>query len=157
MIRPLRDAARWCAVLAVAVRLALRIRGSTRLVRRTVAPVLAVACLRCAVYGGGIVVRKVAPDSTLLDVWLWVLAFMVPLMSLAFLVGLARWWVFIARSTQQLAAGLRSHPGPEDLRRALADAFDDPSLEIVYWLEEGRWADAAGHPRAARCRRRGAA
>ena len=62
---------------------------------------------------------------------------MVPLMCVAFLVGLARWWVFIAHSTRRLAARLRSHPGPEDLRQALAEAFDDPSLEIVYWLEDG--------------------
>ena len=130
--------------VAVAVRLAQRIHGSTRLVRRTVAPVLAVACLRCVVYGGVVVVRMVAPDSTLTDAWLWLLAFMVPLMSLAFLIGLARWWVFIGRSTRQLAASLRGHPGPEDLRRALADAFDDPSLEVVYRLEEGDWADAPG-------------
>jgi signal transduction histidine kinase len=41
-----------------------------------------------------------------------------------------------------------SHPSPDDLRRALADAFDDPGLEIVYWLEGGggHWADANGRP-----------
>ena len=64
-------------------------------------------------------------------------AFMVPLMSLAFLTGLLRWWVFIGRSTRRLAASLRGHPGPDDLRRALAEAFDDPSLEVVYRLDEG--------------------
>ena len=52
----------------------------------------------------------------------------------------------MAEAMQRLATRLRAHPRPEDLRDALADAFEDPSLEIVYWLErQGRWADAAGH------------
>ena len=137
--------------LAVAVRFAQRIHGSSRLVRRTVAPVLARrrACAAPSTAGSSSV-RELTPDSALLDGWMWVLAFMLPLMSLAFLVGLARWWVFIGRSTRQLAASLRGHPGPEELRRALAEAFDDPSLEIVYRLEDGQWADAAGSPRAGR-------
>ncbi len=79
---------------------------------------------------------------------LWLLALAVPLTALAFLIGLVRWWVFIARATQRLAARLRAHPTPDDLRVALAEAFDDPSLSIVYWLGNGRghWADAQGHP-----------
>ena len=38
-------------------------------------------------------------------------------------------------------------PTPEDLRAALAEAFDDPSLTIVYWLgdADGHWGDADGH------------
>jgi signal transduction histidine kinase len=57
--------------------------------------------------------------------------------------------VFIARSTQRLAARLRGHPTPEDLRLALAEEFDDPSLAIVYWLGngDGHWGDADGHRR----------
>ena len=43
---------------------------------------------------------------------------------------------------------LHAHPSPEDLRTALADAFDDPALEIRYWLGDGQghWGDADGHP-----------
>ena len=47
--------------LAVAVRLAQRIHGANRLVRRTVMPVLAVASLRCAVFGGALVLRRSLP------------------------------------------------------------------------------------------------
>jgi signal transduction histidine kinase len=77
----------------------------------------------------------------------WLLALTVPLMAAAFLLGLARWWLFMVASTQRLAARLHGHPRPDEVRAALADAFDDPELEIVYWLEEGRghWADADGH------------
>ena len=148
LVRPLRDALLAVLFVAVAVRLAQRIHGSNRLVRHTVTPVLAVACLRCVVYGGGIVLRKFAPESVAFTAWMWLLALMVPVMSLAFLVGLARWWLFITRSTAGLALRLRDHRTPEDLRVALAEAFEDPALEIVYWLEEGDgyWGDADGRP-----------
>ena len=68
-------------------------------------------------------------------------------LAAAFMVGLGRWRLFIGTAMQHLATRLSSHPQPEDLRAALAEAFDDPSLEIVYWLENpGTWADAAGRP-----------
>ncbi len=119
------------------------IHGSSRLIRRTTAPVLAAACLRCAVFSTGVVVRAVDPDSMLLDGWLWTLAFMLALTSLAFLVGLLRWWVFIGQSTRRLAAGLCHNPSPEELRRVLAEAFDDPALEIVHARDDGRWTPPA--------------
>ena len=92
--------------------------------------------------GGG---SRRSPAS--LEVSMWLLALAVPLTALAFLAGFVRWWVFMARSTQRLVAKLRAHPTPEDLRLALAEAFDDPSLAIVYWLGdgEGHWGDADGH------------
>jgi signal transduction histidine kinase len=147
LVRPLREFLMVAAFAAVAVRLAWRIRSATRLGRRTVAPVLLVACFRCAVYALGFVGRQTAPGSTFVDVALWLLLLTVPLMAFAFLVGLLRWWVFIARSSQRLATKLRGHPRPEDLRRALAEAFDDPALEVVYWLGNGNghWGDADGH------------
>jgi len=131
----------------VAVRLGQRLRAATPLTRRVLAPVLAVACFRCAAFSVVLVGRRLAPESGLLEAGVWLLAAAVPLTALAFLVGFLRQWVFMARSTQQLVASLRAPPSPEDLRLALAEAFDDPSLEIVYWLRggEGHWGDADGH------------
>ena len=48
---------------------------------------------------------------------------------------------------------------PSSCSVALADAFDDPSIEIVYWLDDGEehWVDARGPAvRAAAGRPRGA-
>jgi signal transduction histidine kinase len=147
VVRPLRELLTILLFAAVAVRLTWRIRGATRLGRRALAPVLAVACFRCAAFSGLLLGRRVAPDSDVVEVSMWLLTLAVPLAAVAFLAGLVRWWVFIARSTQRLAANLRAHPTPEDLRIALAAAFDDPSLAIVYWLGngEGHWGDAHGH------------
>jgi signal transduction histidine kinase len=62
-------------------------------------------------------------------------------------VGLIRWRLFTATAMQGLATRLQGHPRPDELRAALADAFDDPSLEIAYWLDHGRgkWVDAEGN------------
>ena len=70
-----------------------------------------------------------------------------PLLAGAFLVGLARWRLFISNAMQRLATRLIAHPHPDDLRTALADAFDDPSLELVYRRDDpAGWVDARGWP-----------
>jgi signal transduction histidine kinase len=78
----------------------------------------------------------------------WLVALTIPMLAGAYLVGVARWRLFIAGALQRLATSLRAHPPPEDLRAALADAFEDPRLEIAYWLggTDGGWADVEGHP-----------
>jgi signal transduction histidine kinase len=148
VVRPLREILTIALFAAVALRLAARIRDAPRLRRRTFAPVLAVASFRCAAFGGILLGRRVAPESEVVEVSVWLLASTVPLTAIAFLLGLGRWWLFIAGSTQRLAARLRGHPSPEELRTALAEVFEDPSLEIVYWLDDGEngWADAGGRP-----------
>ena len=64
-------------------------------------------------------------------------------MAVAFLIGLMRWWVYVGASLRRLAARLRSPLAPQELRSALADAFEDPSLEVVY-RRAGGWVDGQG-------------
>ena len=73
----------------------------------------------------------------------WLVALTVPAMAVAFLIGLMRWWVYVGASLRRLAARLRSPLAPEELRSALADAFEDPSLEVVY-RRAGGWVDGDG-------------
>jgi signal transduction histidine kinase len=149
IVRPLREILTTLLFGAVAVRLAFRIRGATRLTRRALGPVLVVACLRLVDYALAIVGRRIWPDAALVEISVWLIALGVPLMAGAFLVGLWRWRLFMATAMLRLAGRLRTHPEPDDLRSALAEAFDDRSLEIAYWLDgEERWADAAGRPMA---------
>ncbi len=146
-VRPLRELATVLLFGAAATRLGFRIHLATRPVRRTLAPVLAVACFRFAIYFVILLGRRVDPDSHLVEVSVWVLAISVPLLAVAFLVGLGRWWLFIAVATQRLATLLRGHPTPGDLQRALADVFEDSDLVVAYRIEDdiGGWADADGH------------
>ena len=73
--------------------------------------------------------------------------------------GLLQWRLYAERTLQSLAACLRDLPDPATLRRAFADAFKDPSIEIVFpagdaddgWLDSrarARGAADAGHRRA---------
>jgi signal transduction histidine kinase len=146
IVRPLREFLTAALFTAVTVRLGVRIHRATHLVRRTLEPVLLVAILRLAFLAVGTTARRVAPESQLLDICMWLIAFTLPAMAVAFLVGLGRWRLFTAAAMQQLATRLHGHPRPDELRAALADAFDDPSLDIAYWLDDGggRWVDAEG-------------
>jgi signal transduction histidine kinase len=147
VVRPVREILTAALFGAVAVRLGQRLGGSSRLMRRVLAPVLVVAAIRLVAYVGALLGRRVWPESDLLEASVWLIALATPMLAGAFLAGLASWRLFIARAMQRLAARLRDHPGPEDLRAALADAFDDPTLEIVYWLgdEDAGWGDEEGH------------
>jgi len=146
IVRPLREFLTAALFLAVTVRLGVRIHRATHLVRRTLEPVLVIAALRLAIVALGLTGRRLAPESQLLNISMWLIAFTLPAMAVAFLVGLARWRLFTAAAMQRLATRLHGHPRPDELRAALADAFDDPSLDIAYWLddENGRWVDADG-------------
>ena len=129
--------------VAIVARLAGRVRGASMLGRRTLTPVLAVAMAWALVFGVVLGVRLAWPGSALVEGMLWLIALMVPAMAVAFLIGLMRWWVYVGASLRRLAARLRSPLAPEELRSALSDAFEDPSLEVVY-RRAGRWVDGEG-------------
>jgi signal transduction histidine kinase len=132
-------------VLFVAIigRLAYRVRSATALGRRTLTPVLAVAMAWAGLFGLTLGVRQAWPGTVLVEVVVWVIAFAVPAMAVAFLIGLTRWWVYVSASLRRLAARLRSPLAPDEIRDAIADAFEDPSLEVVY-RRAGGWVDGEG-------------
>jgi signal transduction histidine kinase len=147
VVVPVRETLTFLVFFGVTLRLAGRLRGASRLVRLTLSPVLVVAVLRCAVLCAALFARRIAPDSTLVGIAVWTLAFGLPAMAVAFVVGLARRRRFDAAAMRRLAARLRDLSDAESLRSALADAFGDQSLELVYRLEDGGgWRDAAGTP-----------
>jgi signal transduction histidine kinase len=64
----------------------------------------------------------------------------------AFLASLARSRLKHADAVSTLVARLARSPGQEEIRAAIAEALDDPSLALAYWLPEfGTYADANGH------------
>jgi len=147
LIRPLREALLLALFAGVTLRLAHRIRGATLLVRRLLAPVLVVALLLLAALAVGLLGRTVAPESRTVEGSMWLMALALPIVACAFLWGAWRWRLFIAMALHRLTSRLDAHPEPQQLRASLASAFDDASLELVYWVDEGHghWVDAAGH------------
>jgi len=147
-VTPVRVLLAIALFVAIIARLAHRVRGATRLGRRTLTPLLAVAMAWASALGLFLGVRMAWPGSVLVEGVVWLIAFTVPAMAVAFLIGLVRWWAYVGASLRRLAAGLRSPLAPEDLRSALAGAFEDPSLEVVYRVADG-WVDGDGRTRAA--------
>ena len=148
LIRPLREILTSAIWVAAAVVLGRRIRGANPAMRRTLTPVLSVAIFRLVALAAGTGARRVAPDSPITEALAWSIALALPALACAFVIGVVRWRLFIASAMERLATRLRGHSDPAELRDALAEAFEDPSIEILYWLEEpeGHWADAAGRP-----------
>jgi signal transduction histidine kinase len=145
VVVPLRELVTVLLFLAVVARLIQRIAVASRVRRRTLTPVLGVAVAGVLILALGIVVRRLAPGSPLLSALRWVVALALPAMALAFLVGLVRWRLYVGASLSRFAASLGSRDGgPEGMRDAFADAFEDPSLAIVYPVAEDRWAAADG-------------
>jgi len=143
-VRPLREGLTVLAFLLVVVVLARRLRASSELARRLVAPVLAVAIVRSGAMVAGLPIRKAAPDATEILSWIYVLS--LPALALAFFVGIVRSRLFAGAALQELALRLRRETGPADVRDILAETLEDPTLEVAYWLPDtpGRWVDPAG-------------
>jgi signal transduction histidine kinase len=148
VMRPLGAVLVFAVMVAVVLRLLARMRASTPLSRRMLAPVFAVAIARAAALGVLIVARDLETGAPVLDISAWALALAVPALALAFLAGLLLWRLFAERALQRLAECLRSLPDAPTLRTAFADAFGDATIEIVFPdpAPGGRWMDCWGRP-----------
>jgi signal transduction histidine kinase len=135
---PLRQFLAALIFILVAFRLAARVRAANTLMRRTLTAVLAVAIARLVLIAAGTLIRRGALHSTAEHVAMWLVALAVPAFALAFLVGLVRWQVFVTAAIRRINAQLRGMPSPQQVRDVLAEAFEDPELQIGYWLRSRR-------------------
>jgi signal transduction histidine kinase len=148
LIRPLRETLTALLFAGVAAVLAGRAQRSGPVMRRALVPVAAVALFRAVVLPAYVGVRQAGNPSPLLDALGWVYAMSLPLVALAFAVGLVAQRLFFADALRRLTQGLKPHARASDVRVAMASALRDPSLQIVYWVqgERGRWVDENGWP-----------
>jgi signal transduction histidine kinase len=131
-LRPAGVVLVFVVMTVVVVRLLARLREATPVTRRMLAPVAGVAMLRAGLLGAAVVAREVDPTAWPLEVAAWLLALAVPAVAFAFFLGLLQWRLYAERTLQSLSACLRDLPDPVTLRQAFADAFKDPSIEIVF-------------------------
>ena len=145
---PLREGLTILLFGAVAIRLTQRFRQANHLLQRTLEPVLIIALGRCVLMAVALGLRRVSPESALVEVLTWALALSVPLMAIGFLLGLVSWRLYAAEALQALSARVRVNLSHGELQDALADALGDPSLRILYWAGpgDGHWADEVGRP-----------
>jgi signal transduction histidine kinase len=146
LIVPLRELLASLVLLAVVVRLGDRIRGATRLMRRTLTPVLFFAMLRTLSIAVGFGLRRAGVDDSVLAVSTAVTELCLPAMCIGFLVGLVRWRIYTADCLVALAHGLRRRSGPGERRDLIAATLTDPTVELASWGPGGGWVDAEGKP-----------
>jgi signal transduction histidine kinase len=146
VVRPLRDTLTVLLFLAVLALLMYRFRHSTRLLRLTLTPVLAVGFVRGLMFVAYLPLRRADAGSPALEVLSWIFVLSLPALALAFLTGLLRARLFSAEALERLAPRLRNDPAPQEMDAVLREVMDDPSLELAYWIpgRPGRWVDAAG-------------
>ena len=137
-------------LLATALSLLERLLHASPVNRRTLTPLLVVSILRTL----AVAVFVASGGSLLSGVVLVVLFWAVPL-SMALGLLLAR--LYAAAALLGLVSGLQRQPDGDQLRLVMADALEDPGLQIAYWLpDRRRWVDASGSlPRGSSRARRG--
>jgi signal transduction histidine kinase len=146
LVVPLREVLTVLIFLAVTARLVQRVRGATPLMRLTLDPVLVVAAGRLLVLATALIVRRLSPESPVVDVLAWVIALAVPALAGAFLVGLLQRRLYIADVLQRLGSNAQGHHTRAELRGVMSGALGDPTLQIVDWVggPRGHWVDADG-------------
>jgi signal transduction histidine kinase len=158
VVRPVRELLSVLIFLGVAGILAQRTYRAGPLLRRMLVPVLAMAAFRgvaLGVYDGA---RNSSPTSASLDALGWIYVLSLGLIAFSFAVGMLWRGLYAATALQRLTLGLGPHTTPQALRTALADALEDPSLQIAYRLPDApdAWVDETatrvGAPRERRGR-----
>jgi signal transduction histidine kinase len=148
VVRPLREVLTVAVFAALSVALLRHARREAPLVRSAILPVAVVAVLRTI----ALVAYFPARSSTaaVVDVLTWIYVGSLALVSAAFAVGLLRERLFAAKALERLTLGLRPHADAAELRAALADALEDPSLRVLYRVEgtAERWIDEQGRSAA---------
>ncbi|HEY6760686.1 MAG TPA: sensor histidine kinase [Baekduia sp.] len=146
VVVPLREALTSLLFLAVTLRLAARIGTATTTLRRTLTPILALAAIHSAALPVAFALRRAGVVSDWLLAVTWLRAAGISILAVGFLVGAARWRLAVGAGLYRLAPRLHAGTDPETLRHALADALDDPTVDLAYPSSDGRWIDAEGRP-----------
>jgi signal transduction histidine kinase len=78
----------------------------------------------------------------------WIYLATLPMVAISFAAGIALRRFHVAGVLRRLGGRLSAHPTVTDLTAAVAEALEDPSVEIVYRIpgDQARWADATGWP-----------
>jgi signal transduction histidine kinase len=123
-----------------------RWRAATRAERRLYTPMYAAGVALMIALIGNLMLQSANSDSNAADV-----AFVISLVPFAlvpylFLGSLVRARLLEGGAVTRLMRRLNEAPRAGHLRDALAEALDDSSLELVYWLpERPGWVDFRGH------------
>ena len=108
VLGPLRDGLTIVLMIAVITRLAWRVATSSKLLQRTLLPVLVVAIARSAVLAIAVGLRAAGADTDITQALAETVLVGSAFVAAAFLLGLLSWRIYVAESLQQLAERLAS-------------------------------------------------
>ncbi|HET7049289.1 MAG TPA: histidine kinase [Solirubrobacteraceae bacterium] len=144
-LSPFRDLVGVVVLIVVAIRLAQRIRGANTLVRHTLVPLFLTSIAWLTALALALVLRRAAPRSPATITAAWLTAVAMPAVTIAFMVGIARWHLFVSAAVRKANSKLQKLPTPIEVRAVLAEVFEDPALEIGRWARRHRrWVASDG-------------
>jgi signal transduction histidine kinase len=148
ILRVVREPLTVLLFAAAGVLVARRAWRATPILRSALVPVAVVAVFRAIALPVWFELRAARDQSALADALGWAFVCSLPALAVAFGVSIVSQRVFAGRALENLAQSLTPHAGVDELRRSLAQALEDPSLRIVYWVggRDGRWVDESGWP-----------
>jgi signal transduction histidine kinase len=145
VVVPLRETLAAVLLLAVVLRLTSRMGQASRLMRKTLTPVLVVAIIRTLAIAVGFAARRAGASDAVIDVITAIIAFGLPAICLAFVVGLLRWRIYTADCLMRLAHEFREPVDPEQRRQLIAETLGDRSTALAHW-RNGSWVGTNGEP-----------
>ena len=102
------------------------------------------------VYGTGVIVMAgvggLALANTGSDIAFYLFSLLFVTLPLGFLAGLLSTRLAQGGAVSELVASLERGADPERTRASLRRALNDPHLELVFHLSDGRWVDVDGEP-----------
>jgi signal transduction histidine kinase len=136
-------------IVAVLRSLVQRWRRATRPERRLYAPVWAAGVALMIAVIAQLSVQTSGSEGRALDILFIVSVIPLALVPYLFVAAFVRTRMVQGGAVSELMTQLAEAPRPGRLRDALADALDDPTLELVYWLPDAkRYVDLRGRPYA---------
>jgi signal transduction histidine kinase len=134
-------------LVAVLITLVRRGRRAAGPERRLYAPVYAAGVALMIAVIGQLGAQTASSEGGVADVLFIISIVPLALVPYLFLASFVRARLAQGGAVGDLMARLSGAPRAGELRDALADALDDPSLELVYWLpERAGFVDGAGRP-----------
>jgi signal transduction histidine kinase len=132
-------------LVAVLISLVRRWRRATRPERRLYAPVYAAGVALMIAVIGQLAVQTAGSEGTAVDILFLISVIPLALVPYLFLASFVHARMAQGGAVGELMTKLSASPRPGYVRDALAEALEDPSLELVFWLpERGRYVDARG-------------
>ena len=133
-------------IILVLRSLVLRWRRATRPERRLYAPVYAAGIALMIAVLAQLSLQTSGSEGRALDVAFIISVVPLALVPYLFVAAFVRTRMAQGGAVGELITRLGEAPRPGSLREAVADAVDDPSLELLFWLpEQGHYVDAQGH------------